>query len=244
MIIGPETARLAWSLILKSNPLLNGLAEVAVMNAALCGNNNPSAMLNLIKNGIQGDYYFNQGRAVGRSIALAYALNQITIGVGGTSVAAALGPFTFGFSLSATPVTVSITAYGAAVMANVAIKEINDHIIYNAIIGKGGINIPSSSRLGSNMERAGRSRPPNSAAHHIVAGTDRRAAEARAILRDAGIGINDADNGAWLPDVFHRRVHTDAYYQAVNDRLAQANSGSIRVILRMLGQAIETGTFP
>ena len=41
---------------------------------------------------------------------------------------------------------------------------------------------------------------PN-AAHHIVAGSSPKAAEARAILQRYGIDINDSANGVFLPTV-------------------------------------------
>ena len=45
----------------------------------------------------------------------------------------------------------------------------------------------------------GLERPFGSVAHHIVAFADKRAVEARAILEKAGININDAVNGIYLP---------------------------------------------
>ena len=61
-------------------------------------------------------------------------------------------------------------------------------------------------------------RPPGHEAHHIIPKGMQGAEEAREILRDAGIGINDVENGVWLPadteitnvsgtDI-HSRVHT------------------------------------
>jgi len=71
------------------------------------------------------------------------------------------------------------------------------------------------------------------------------APEARAVLERAKIGINSADNGAWLPDVYHQKMHKPAYFQAVNDMLLQAEAnGSVRETLRWLSNAIETGNFP
>jgi len=42
-------------------------------------------------------------------------------------------------------------------------------------------------------------RPTNSCAHHIVALRDLEASQSRALLFRWGIGINDADNGVFLP---------------------------------------------
>src|SRR5687767_3672913 len=77
-------------------------------------------------------------------------------------------------------------------------------------------------------------RPLQTAAHHIVAGGDRRAAEAKAILERQGIGINDAINGAFLPRftssinstgaAVHATLHTNRYYSEVNRIVAGASS--------------------
>lgn len=83
---------------------------------------------------------------------------------------------------------------------------------------------PSSRMLGRALEAAGHARPPGSAAHHIVAGGAQRAAPARAVLDRFGIGINDAANGAFLPSGVHARIHTNAYYDAVNGALSQATT--------------------
>jgi hypothetical protein len=60
-------------------------------------------------------------------------------------------------------------------------------------------NCPSSRVLGRALEAAGHFRPPSSAAHHIVAGTAKIAADARAALRRFGIALDDAVNGVFLP---------------------------------------------
>ncbi|HHH4900059.1 TPA: RHS repeat-associated core domain-containing protein, partial [Escherichia coli] len=70
-----------------------------------------------------------------------------------------------------------------------------------------------------------------SAAHHIVAGADQRAAIARDILKRAGIDIDDAANGIFLRHIkkispqqgpYHRVIHTDIYYREVERILQQA----------------------
>lgn len=94
--------------------------------------------------------------------------------------------------------------------------------------------VASSRVLGQNLERAGFARPADSAAHHIVAGTARQAAEARGVLQRFGIGINEAENGVWLPKnlsvanstgaYVHSILHTNEYYSSVNELLAQADT--------------------
>jgi hypothetical protein len=93
---------------------------------------------------------------------------------------------------------------------------------------------PSSRALGQALEAAGHVRPASSAAHHIVAGNAPAAAQARAVLQRFGIGINDAANGVFLPATraapnaagaaVHSTVHTNAYYQTVNQMLGAATT--------------------
>ena len=71
-----------------------------------------------------------------------------------------------------------------------------------------------------------------SAAHHIVAGDDKRAAGSRAILKKHNIDVNSAENGIYLkhidpnskqPGAYHREIHTDAYHKGVEKRLKLAD---------------------
>jgi RHS repeat-associated protein len=116
------------------------------------------------------------------------------------------------------------------------------------------IEAPSSRILGQNLEDTGFSRPASSAAHHIVAGTDARAAEARALLQDQGIGVNDSENGVFLPrntsvgnpfgSQIHSVLHTDIYYDAVNAALRNAQPGTFGDVLQDIASQLLTGTFP
>jgi A nuclease family of the HNH/ENDO VII superfamily with conserved AHH len=102
---------------------------------------------------------------------------------------------------------------------------------------------PSSRKLGRRMEED-EERPGGTAAHHIVAGTDPRAAPARKVLKDHGIGINDAVNGVFLPRfesspnpdgaAVHASVHTDRYYAEVNSIVFAARSSKEDVIDALL----------
>ncbi len=112
---------------------------------------------------------------------------------------------------------------------------------------------PSSEVLGKNLEAVGKTRPSNSAAHHIVAGGDSRAAQAQAILKREGIDINEATNGVFLPKnkafasppaMTHSTIHTDRYYQAITGELQQAAPGTVRDLLEDIAQRILNGTFP
>jgi len=58
--------------------------------------------------------------------------------------------------------------------------------------------------------------------HHLAAQNSRKAGPARRVLRKAGIPINDPRNLIPLLTDFHQLLHTNAYYDAVNDILQNA----------------------
>lgn len=111
--------------------------------------------------------------------------------------------------------------------------------------------------LEASLEAAAKPRPSDAhQAHHIVARTDKRAATARSILEEAGIGLDEAINGIWLPEtshsavveglIRHANIHTTRYYNALTQRL-QAAAGSasrIRATLEDIAQLIAEGKFP
>jgi hypothetical protein len=114
---------------------------------------------------------------------------------------------------------------------------------------------PSSRELSRALEAAGRVRPEGAATHHIVAGRAPVAARAREILQKFGIGLNEAENGVYLPrDRFssnptgaavHTRVHTIAYYRAVTRALARATTKQQAIdILRFIARKLESGGYP
>jgi hypothetical protein len=84
-------------------------------------------------------------------------------------------------------------------------------------------------------------RPPGHDTHHIVADADPRAQEARDILEKAGINPrNDPRNGIHLPrttmdprtrpEAFtrHQTIHTESYYETVNQRIRDAWAGRLK----------------
>jgi hypothetical protein len=87
----------------------------------------------------------------------------------------------------------------------------------------------SSRVLGRNLQAVGTLRPTGSAAHHIVAGRSLYAVSARRMLRRAGVDINEAANGVFLPrlratrtlspSAYHPSLHTRRYYTEVTRRL-------------------------
>ena len=70
--------------------------------------------------------------------------------------------------------------------------------------------------------------------HHVVAKADRRAAEAREILREVGIEpLTDPRNLLILPKNYHASLHTSAYYEYVNEKL-QSVRGDTDAVTAML----------
>lgn len=111
---------------------------------------------------------------------------------------------------------------------------------------------PSSKSLRQNLLDAGDEVPDyKNAAHHIVAGSSAKAEEARAILKKYGVDINDAENGVFLPTqkgvsdaAYHPGLHTNAYYDEVNNLLKEASSKEEVVeILGYIKESLQKGTF-
>ena len=118
-----------------------------------------------------------------------------------------------------------------------------------------------SRTLGSNLEKAGFARPDDVCAHHIVARGEPDALPSRDLLYGWGIGINDADNGVFLPrykDVkvealpnatHHGTLHKSLVYCArVHRRLTNLPDAATqemgRKALRRMRDEMMQGTFP
>jgi hypothetical protein len=113
----------------------------------------------------------------------------------------------------------------------------------------------SSRVLGNNLKKAGFKRLSGEFAHHIVAHGDERAKKTLAVLKKFGIGVDDWENGVYLPGylttpnprgkIVHSTVHTDAYYMAVHKALKDATSKA-EVIreLRIIAFKLEHGMMP
>jgi hypothetical protein len=116
----------------------------------------------------------------------------------------------------------------------VGYRPFGDEVGEVAARGIPAVTRASSRALGQALEAAGHVRPAGSAAHHIVAGNARAASQARGVLQRFGIGVNDAANGVFLPAsraapnaagaAVHSTVHTNAYYQTVNQMLGAATT--------------------
>jgi hypothetical protein len=108
--------------------------------------------------------------------------------------------------------------------------------------------------LSRNIEAAtSQPRPTGACAHHIVALRDPEAENSRLLLFGWGIGINDADNGVFLPRVNtglpgypnavrHTPHHAGAYHVAVFYQLSRATeSKSGRTRLRSIKSQLLSG---
>jgi RHS repeat-associated protein len=115
--------------------------------------------------------------------------------------------------------------------------------------------------LEASLEREGMPRPVGHEPHHIVAASDPRAARAVEILEEAGIGVNDAANGVWLPRTSaasrtgsviqaeaatsHDAVHTARYFSELTQRLERAReAGRVWEELEFIRVELQLGVFP
>lgn len=89
-----------------------------------------------------------------------------------------------------------------------------------------------SERLGVHLEEKFGSRPARCHAHAIVAGKHKYAVNLRLRMAKLGIGVDDVDNGCWLPENTaatphpempkappHSRIHRYNYYFWIDSRL-------------------------
>jgi A nuclease family of the HNH/ENDO VII superfamily with conserved AHH len=107
--------------------------------------------------------------------------------------------------------------------------------------------------LSDNLEAAGFKRPDESAAHHMVSESHRRAADLKDRLIALGIGINDAENGVFLPQVpgsqapgaYHPSLHNNDYYNQLQRDFIDVNTKdrAIEVLANIRSQLLN-GTYP
>lgn len=81
----------------------------------------------------------------------------------------------------------------------------------------------------------------------------RIAQPARDKLAEAGVGVHEAVNGVFLPAMrdyigpaaSHLTLHTQRYYTAVNQAVANVNTREEMVaVLQWIGESLRGGTFP
>lgn len=119
----------------------------------------------------------------------------------------------------------------------------------------------NSKRLGEHLVSQLGPRPPRCHAHAIVAGKHKLAAPARLVMAKLKIGVDDTDNGRWLPENTaatphpscpkappHSRIHRFNYYFWVNSRLMPTipimQSALFRKHLNIISRMLHTGEFP
>ncbi|RCX13018.1 HNH/ENDO VII superfamily nuclease [Anaerobacterium chartisolvens] len=148
-----------------------------------------------------------------------------------------------------------VTALKNSDELSTVLKKGDEAVLGSKEVLNGGLktlSTPSSKVLRQNMIESGINVPNYAnAAHHIVAGSSPKAAEARAILQKFGVDINDATNGAFLPTVkdvaegaYHPSLHTDSYYRKVTDLLSGAKSkNDVLDILDDIADQLSKGTF-
>ncbi len=115
-----------------------------------------------------------------------------------------------------------------------------------------------STRLGRHLVERFGVRPTKCHAHAIVAGKHPDAVPARVLMAKFKIGIDDTDNGCWLPEntaatphpAFpkappHSRIHRAAYFQWIRTRLGSMRMEKLfRVQLNVIGRMLQNGEFP
>lgn len=113
----------------------------------------------------------------------------------------------------------------------------------------------SSIRLGRNLRAAGRPKPDDRCdAHAIVAGKHGESTELRLRLAMKKIGVDEADNGCWLPRswskdnnhwalphaVPHSRIHRKTYYRWLERSLPPSFSpAAFRTQLQVIGRQLQ-----
>jgi hypothetical protein len=127
-----------------------------------------------------------------------------------------------------------------------------------ALLADAEREVRHSDTLARNIRNAtGVAKPTGAAAHHIVATGEPLAEGSRLRLFGWGIGINDADNGVYLPNsadaaipglpqaTQHRPIHTEKYYINVYARLRLASDPAAgRTRLRAMKADMQAGVFP
>jgi len=96
-------------------------------------------------------------------------------------------------------------------------------------------------------------KPPGTDTHHVVPkgeyvnrSQDAREAlhQAQGKLDDLGIGADDAANGVFLDRDLHRGIHTNKYFEELNERLGKARSrGQAEQALREIAEEARRGEF-
>jgi RHS repeat-associated protein len=122
--------------------------------------------------------------------------------------------------------TVNLVATGLDIASTFGLGFGAGQIFKGAVAAEHAVEIYRGSELARNMAEAGNGVAKGvEEAHHIVAQKAKAAEPARKILEEHGIDIHSAENGAAVEKSAHRGLHTNRYYEELNERLTQANQG-------------------
>ena len=158
------------------------------------------------------------------------------------------------------------TAFGETTVVS-ATRIPEDAFVYNMEVHREHVyrvgslgTLVHNSYLSDNLLKEGRYGDAGTDAHHLIARAHPDAADARAVLRNYNINIDDAMNGVWLPrnsSVSGARgaLHNEAgsaltsqwYIEEVNRRIVAANAGGRAAVLRAMQKIrydLLNGTFP
>lgn len=118
------------------------------------------------------------------------------------------------------------------------------------------MDVQGKKDLKKNLADAGVEKPSgySSAAHHIVpkgVKTNDDAAEARKIIEEWGIDVNNAANGVYLPTEkginagsYHPSLHTKDYYKMVYDKVSAAGSrDKVLEVLEEIRRELQAGIY-
>ncbi|MFI6303637.1 polymorphic toxin-type HINT domain-containing protein [Amycolatopsis thailandensis] len=137
---------------------------------------------------------------------------------------------------------------------NLTVEDV--HTYYVSVGGEDVLvhNAGESCKLNRAMEKQGEFRRTGEQSHHIVPHASPKAADARKILDDAGIGINSAENGINLPHnaksaaalgssrTPHNQTFRQSYYDYITDELKAARSKEeVFDILADIKEALNSG---
>ena len=114
---------------------------------------------------------------------------------------------------------------------------------YYVLAGATSILVHNTSAcLGANLRANGEyPTTPSPEAHHLVPENHRLATAARGILKNHGIDIDAAENGAWLGHDTHRGTFTNDYVRWINDEIVNADTaGGKSAVLDVLSSTKQT----
>jgi hypothetical protein len=139
----------------------------------------------------------------------------------------------------------SVTTYqGSEVMYDLTVDSVHDFFVTVAGTSLLVHNCGGSAELRQNLEHRGDVAVRDDQAHHIVPENHPFVQAARDKLDQLKIGINDAENGVFLPRILHGPLNKRSYLQAVNDALAGVGSRDAAIdALTGLAERIWSGEF-